>query len=103
MDYALASGYHAAQAIIAGHPESYPERLATSFVGQDFERYAAMSSFLMRPRLYAKYPDQVVNFLKDLYFVSPNGQERIWATLKKHFSWHDVGSLLSDLRWLLKT
>jgi len=85
MDYALASGYHAAQAIIAGHPESYPERLATSFVGQDFERYAAMSSFLMRPRLYAKYPDQVVNFLKDLYFVSPNGQERIWATLEKAF------------------
>lgn len=103
MDYALASGYYAAQSIIDGTPHRYPGTIAASFIGHDFDHYAAMPQFLSRHRLYDRYPEQVVNFLSDLYSIPPDGKERVATILKKHFNWRDIGGILSDFRWLLKT
>lgn len=81
MDFAIASGYHAAQtaieAIEAGDTSSaglagYGRRLRESFVLRDLETSNAIPRVLRNRRLFAHYPSAIGRLLVDLYAVGPD-------------------------------
>ena len=86
MDLAIASGYHAAQAVIeakrahdftAAGLGSYERRLRQSFVLRDLKTYRSVPKLMQNQRLYARYPPAIANFLAELYTVGPEPAERI--------------------------
>ncbi|MCX7982599.1 MAG: FAD-dependent oxidoreductase [Syntrophales bacterium] len=96
MDYALASGYYAAQAILKKRPEDYEKLVAASFVAKDFENFRSMRDFLGRERLYAYYPQKIVDFMSDLYTIPAEGKERIFSLLRRHFPWRELWRVWQD-------
>jgi electron transfer flavoprotein-quinone oxidoreductase len=80
MDFAIASGYHAAQTAIeatkardtsAAALASYEARLRQSFVLRDLETSKAVPHFMENLRLFAHYPNAISRLLTDLYTVGP--------------------------------
>ena len=80
MDFAIASGYHAAKAV--GHAltakdtsaaglASYESRLRHSFVLRDLETNKAVPMLMENPRLFSRYPQAMCRLLTDLYSVGP--------------------------------
>lgn len=103
MDYALASGYLAARAILEGNPARYPEMVAESFVRKDFDRHAAMRDFLGRERLYSYYPQKMVDFMADLYTIPAGEKDGISSLLRRHFSWREIWQAWQDFKCLRRT
>jgi len=86
MDFAIASGYHAAQtaieAIEAGDTSSaglagYGRRLRESFVLRDLETSKAIPKVLRNNRLFAHYPSAIGRLLTDLYAVGPDPETKL--------------------------
>lgn len=100
MDYALASGYFAARAILDGNPERYAALVAESFIQKDFENFRAMRDFLGRERLYRHYPQKMVDFLSDLYTIPAGEKERLSSIMRRHFSWQELWQVWKDFRGL---
>ena len=80
MDFAIASGYHAAKAAaeaLRSHDTSsaalagYDTRLRRSFVLKDLETARGVPSFMENPRLFGHYPDAMCRLLTDMYTVGP--------------------------------
>ena len=80
MDFAIASGYHAAQTAaeaMRAHDTSaaglagYDSRLRQSFVLRDLETARRVPQLMENPRLFAHYPDALCRLLTDLYTVGP--------------------------------
>jgi electron transfer flavoprotein-quinone oxidoreductase len=78
MDFAIASGYHAAQAGVeamksgdtsAAGLAGYEKRLRKSFVLRDLETSKAVPKVMQNPRLFTHYPDAVCRTLTDLFTV----------------------------------
>jgi len=81
MDFAIASGYYAAQAAAeaikrgdtsAAGLSGYETRLRRSFVLRDLETSKAIPQLMQNPRLFSHYPDAVCRLLTDLYTVGPD-------------------------------
>ena len=108
MDYALASGSLAAQAIVRAKEKGdfsraslsyYQELLRDSFVLKDLETFKHMPHFLHNPRLFGLYPEAFCSLLEELMWIPDGPKEKISAT-----AWREIKGLLrpSLLRDLLE-
>jgi electron transfer flavoprotein-quinone oxidoreductase len=107
MEYALASGYYAAQAVLkakeAGNFGSenlsiYKQLLDESFVLKDFKNFQETPAVLSNPRFLRHYPELVGNLLKDIYRVPPGPKDRLYPTIRKVFTLSEMWSQFKDLR-----
>jgi electron transfer flavoprotein-quinone oxidoreductase len=92
MDFALASGAHAAETIKAAFEAGdfsrqflgrYEAALRDSFVLQDQASFERMHEFLHNPRLYNEYPVQIARLFRRLFHVGQGPKQRYWPVLRK--------------------
>ena len=90
MDFAIASGYHAAKTAIeatkagdtsAAALAAYEARLRQSFVFRELETSKEVPHFMENPRLFAHYPNAVSRLLADLYTVGPESARKLSSRL----------------------
>ncbi len=91
MDFAIASGFHAAQtaveALAAGDTSAtglagYDRRLRESFVLRDLETARAIPRLMANPRLFAHYPEAICSLMTDLYTVRPSSTPKISTRMR---------------------
>jgi electron transfer flavoprotein-quinone oxidoreductase len=89
MDFALASGALAAQAVLeakkrgdfsADSLSRYETAMRASFVLQDQSSFAGMHSFLENPRLYELYPRTLLKLLESLFKVGEGPKPKLWKS-----------------------
>lgn len=111
MEYALASGYHAAQAVLkareAGRYGSdqlsiYRQYLEESFVLKDFKNFQEAPAVLRNPRFFRHYPELAGNLLADIYRVPSGPKDRLYPTIRKSLTLTEIWSLFRDLREVMK-
>ncbi|HPF21330.1 MAG TPA: electron transfer flavoprotein, partial [Syntrophomonas sp.] len=105
MEYAMATGYYAAQAAIkakeAGSYNAatlavYEKLLSESFVMKDFQSFKEAPHALDNPRFFNRYPQLAGDIMRDLYAV-PNGpKERIYPTMMKYIKFNEMFAFLKD-------
>jgi electron transfer flavoprotein-quinone oxidoreductase len=92
MDFALASGYHAAEAVKAARAAGdftaaglagYERALRESFVLKDLETARAIPSFMENPRLFTHYPEAVSRLMESVYTVGEQPQRGLFKTAWK--------------------
>jgi electron transfer flavoprotein-quinone oxidoreductase len=90
MDFAIASGYYAAKAVLearkagdfgAASLSRYETYLDHSFVLQDLRTAQAVPQVLENPRLFGHYPDAVTRLLEEVFTVGPGQTKRLMSTL----------------------
>jgi electron transfer flavoprotein-quinone oxidoreductase len=86
MDFALASGFHAALALLAARAAGdttavglagYERRLRDSFVLRDLETFRGAPQLIENRRLFTEYPDAVARMLEDVFRVGPQGGQSL--------------------------
>ncbi len=91
MEYALASGYYAAQAVLkareagqytANQLSVYELLLKDSFVMKDFQNFKDAPTALDNPRFFTVYPEMVTTMMSELYAVDDGPKERIYPTVQ---------------------
>jgi electron transfer flavoprotein-quinone oxidoreductase len=106
MEYALASGYFAAQAAIRAKEKgdfsaetlsAYKTLLEESFVLKDFSAFKETPDVLRNQRIFNHYPEMIGGLLKDLYSVSDHPKETIYQTLKRNLSMGEIWSIIKDM------
>lgn len=111
MEYALASGYLAAQTYLKAREQGrfdaetlslYGKLLEESFVLKDFQTFRANFQVLTNPRLFDYYPRLLGDMMRDVYHVPVGPKDRLFHVFKKHLGWRDIPSILKDLRDLMK-
>lgn len=111
MEYAMASGYYAAQAVIkareagqynANQLAVYELLLKDSFVMKDFQNFKDAPTALDNPRFFTVYPEMVTTMMSELYAVDAGPKERIYPTLKKHLTIRELWDMLGDFRKVRK-
>jgi electron transfer flavoprotein-quinone oxidoreductase len=98
MDFAIASGYHAAQTIVAARKAGdltaaglagYEARLRQSFVLRDLETSRAIPGIIENTRLFTHYPRAVSRLLEQIYTIAPGGQRKLsstaWKAMRRDF------------------
>lgn len=92
MDFAIASGMYAADAIIkakrlgdysAGALRYYDIMIEDSFVGKDLKTYRHFPDFLNNPRIFQKYPGMVNGIMSDVFTVNGDGAKPLVPKLLK--------------------
>jgi electron transfer flavoprotein-quinone oxidoreductase len=98
MDFAIASGYFAAEAVkkakaagdfsVAGLA-SYEQSLRDSFVLRDLQTAREIPSFMENPRLFTHYPEAVGRLLESIYTIDDQPQaghvKKAWKGVKRDF------------------
>jgi len=111
MEYALASGYYAAQAVIKAREKGdfsaaglqvYQQMLEESFVIQDFRNFKESLEVLEYPPLFDHIPELAGDVLRDLYAVGPGPKERIYPTLRNHLTVAEIWGLVKLGRRMMK-
>jgi electron transfer flavoprotein-quinone oxidoreductase len=111
MEYALASGYYAAKAILKAKDAGkfdvetlsvYRQLLERSFVLQDFRSFQETPAVIGNPRLFSHYPELAGNIMKDIYTVPSGPKDRIYPTLRKRLPLRELWSLFKDMREVMK-
>ena len=112
MEYAIASGYYAAQAIdealesgdcSSAGLKRYEDKLNASFVMADFHEYEDVPEALNYQRFFTYYPELVTGLMNDLFTVGNGPKRRIYPTVKRHLSLSDLSTIaFSDLRRIKK-
>jgi len=111
MEYALASGYYAAQAVLkakqAGDYSArtlavYEKLLEDSFVLKDFKNFQQAPRVLDNPRFFKHYPEIAGNIMRDIYAVPAGPKNKLYPTIKKYFSLGEMFNMLGDLRKVVK-
>ncbi len=98
MDFAIASGYFAAEAVkkakaagdfSAAGLASYEASLRDSFVLKDLETAREIPNFMENPRLFTHYPKAVSQLLESIYTIDERPQaglfKKAWKGVKKDF------------------
>jgi electron transfer flavoprotein-quinone oxidoreductase len=98
MDFAIASGYFAAQAVLkakeagdfsAAGLASYEQALRDSFVLKDLESARTYPQFMETPRLFKHYPEAVSRLFEDVFTVGPGPTpplvKKAWKGVKRDF------------------
>ncbi len=89
MDFAIASGYYAARAVLGARERSdfsaaglagYEASLRDSFVLQDLQTASDIPAFMENPRLFTHYPRAVSRLLEQLYTVGPGPTPGLFKT-----------------------
>ena len=92
MDFAVASGYHAAQAILQAREAAdfsaaglagYETALRESFVLRDLEAARTIPAFMQNDRLFTHYPAAVSRVLEQLYTVGSGPKDGLVKTALK--------------------
>ncbi|MEQ8236746.1 MAG: FAD-dependent oxidoreductase [Syntrophomonadaceae bacterium] len=111
MEYALASGYYAAQAVIRAREKGdftsaglqvYQQILEESFVMKDFRNFKESLDVLEYPPLFDHIPELAGDVLCDLYAVGPGPKERLYPTLRKHLTMGEIWGLVKLGRRMMK-
>jgi electron transfer flavoprotein-quinone oxidoreductase len=111
MEYALASGYYAAKAVIeakkvgrfdAATLAVYQKLLEESFVLKDFQTFKNTPGVLSNPHLFGHYPELAGNILRDLYTVPAGPKVPIFTTLRQHLTVSQLWTLLKDAKEVTK-
>lgn len=106
MDFALASGAMAADAILAARQagdfssaglRGYEAALQASFVRRDQRTFAHMHAFLHNPRLYRAYPDLAVSVLEDVLHIGEDPKRGLFSTALRALRRMPTRQLLGDL------
>ena len=98
MDFAVASGYYAAEAVkkakaagdfSAAGLASYEASLRESFVLKDLETAKSIPSVMENPRLFSHYPKAVSDLLESIYTVDERPQagmiKKAWKGARRDF------------------
>ncbi len=111
MEYALASGYYAAQTVIeakqrqdftAASLATYEDYLRASFVLEDFATFQEVPHVIENPRFFTHYPDMIGNMMKDLYAIPAGPKQRMFATVQQYLPFSEIWAMLGDLRQVRK-
>jgi len=111
MEYALASGYLAAQTVIQAKAREdysaaslavYEQLLKDSFVMKDFESFKESLHALENPRLFTYYPRLVGNVMRDLYEIPAGPKARIFPTVRKYLTISELLNMGRDMWRLMK-
>jgi len=107
MEYAMATGYYAAQAVLeakkrndysSGSLAVYETLLNNSFVMEDFKNFKASPEVLEHPRFFKHYPELVANIMKDVYEIPAGPKARLFPTVKKYITFHEMLAMFKDYR-----
>jgi electron transfer flavoprotein-quinone oxidoreductase len=98
MDFAIASGYYAAQAVVAAKKAGdcsaaglagYEQSLRQSFVLRDLETARHIPRLMENPRLFTHYPQAVSRLLESVFTIGPQPSRRlvktVWRGVRKDF------------------
>lgn len=111
MEYALASGYYAAQAVIQAKEKNdftsaglsaYETLLNNSFVLTDFKNFQQSLEVLEYPPLFKHYPELAGNIMRDLYTVPAGPKAKLYPTIKKYMSMGEIWSMVQLARRMMK-
>lgn len=111
MEYAIASGYFAAQAILKAKEKGdfsgetlsiYRRLLEESFVLKDFQNFQATPDVLSNPRLFMHYPKMIGKLFRDIYRVDAGPKEKLFSVIRNHFTLSELWSVIKDLNGLRK-
>jgi electron transfer flavoprotein-quinone oxidoreductase len=111
MEYALASGYYAGQAILKAKEtgdfsatglSSYKRLLEESFVLEDLKNFRETPAVLSNERFFRHYPELAGSLLKEIYTVPADPKGRLYPTLRKTFTLSEMWAVLKDLREVMK-
>ena len=111
MEYAMASGYLAAKAVIqakaAGRFDAatlsiYQKLLEESFVLKDFRTFQETPKVLSNPHLFGHYPELAGNLLRDLYSIPAGPKSPIFTTLRQHLTLSQLWTMLKDAKEVMK-
>lgn len=107
MEYAMASGYYAAQAVIkasgtgdfsAAGLASYQQMIDESFVGKDFESFKEAQVALDHPYMFNELPELATNLFHDLFEVpSSEPKTKIWPTVRKYLTFKTIREVYKNL------
>ena len=107
MEYALASGYYAAQAVLEARKAenfssltlaAYRDLLDNSFVMEDFRQFQETPAVLSNPRLFNHYPELIGNIMKDIYSIPAGSKNRLYPTVKRYITASELFHLFQDFR-----
>jgi electron transfer flavoprotein-quinone oxidoreductase len=97
MDFALASGYYAAQATIRARKDgdvsaagpAYDQMMRGSWVIKDLETAAGVPDFIENPRVFTHYPQSVQRLFEQVFTLSNQPADKIskkvYGSVKKDF------------------
>ncbi|MDD5168294.1 MAG: FAD-dependent oxidoreductase [Syntrophales bacterium] len=111
MEYALASGYYAAQAILKAREKGdfsapslslYQRLLDDSFVMKDFMNFRKTADVVANPRFFGHYPEMAGGILRDIYRIPDGPKDRLYPTIRKYITLAEMWSLLKDMREVTK-
>ncbi len=111
MEYAMASGYYAARAVINAKEKNdysaatlavYEKFLNDSFVMTDFKNFRESLDVLKYPLLYGHYPELIVGIMKDLYEMPAGPKTRIFPTVRKHLGLRELWAMVPLCRRMMK-
>jgi electron transfer flavoprotein-quinone oxidoreductase len=111
MEYALASGYFAAQAVLKAHEAGdfkaetlsvYKKLLEESFVLKDFRNFQETPSVISNPRFFTRYPNLIGDLMKDIYAVPAGPKSRLYPTLRKHLTLGELWGIIKDMKEVIK-
>ena len=90
MDFALASGALAAQAIKAARAKNdfsaaslgtYEQLLRSSFILRDLETFRGMLDVLDNPRMFKQYPDAITGIFEKLFWIDSQPKSKLSSTV----------------------
>ncbi len=111
MDYALASGYWAARAVLEAKKKGdfsaaslacYEALLRDSFVLKDFETARHAPEALRNPRFYGHYPDLALGILEDLFAVPGGPKDRLFSTVRRRLPFREILAMIRDMKGMVK-
>ena len=89
MDFAIASGYYAARAVVdarargdfsAASLAQYEQSLKSSFVLKDLETAREIPQIIENPRLFSHYPQAVSRLLEQVFTIGPGPAKKLSTT-----------------------
>lgn len=111
MEYALASGYLAAQAVLKAREREdfsaqglsiYEKLLQESFVLKDFANFKDAPAVLENPRFFGHYPELIGNMMRDVYSVPAGSKDRLYPTIKSYLGFREMWAMVGDARKVMK-
>ena len=111
MEYALASGYFAAQTVLKARETGnfntetlslYKRLLEESFVLEDFKNFQETPAVVGNPRFINHYPEMIGDLMREIYAVPAGPKNRLYPTIRKHLTLSEMWSEFKDLREVMK-
>lgn len=111
MEYAVASGFLAAQAVLQARElgdfsskslSVYKKLLEESFVLKDFISFEQSPEAVNNPRFFNYYPELIGNIMKDIYSVPAGAKDKLFTTVKRHIALRDILNFIKDAKRMTK-